>query len=150
MFGVINTLKAALPHLESTRGRAVIVGSVNGYVALASNSAYAMSKFAVRALAQSLWVEWVKVGVSVTLIEPGFVHSEIRKVNNRGGYKEGARDPVPQWLVMPAPRAARQITTAIAKRKREVVITGHGKVIVWLARHLPWLVFQALKRVKGR
>ena len=148
VFGVIHTLKAALPHLEAQRGRAVIVGSVNGYVSLAANSAYAMSKFAVRALAQSLWIEWARSGVSVTLIEPGFVASEIRMVNNAGVYKEEAQDPVPTWLMMSAERAARQISRAIYRRKREVVITGHGKLIVWLARHFPWLTYQLLKRVR--
>lgn len=150
IFGVINTLKSALPQLSAQHGRAVIVGSVNGYVALAANSAYAMSKFAVRALAQSLWVEWQSRGVSLTLIEPGFVDSEIRKVNNKGVYRAHAKDPVPAWLMMPAPKAAKQISRAIFKRRREVVITGHGKVIVWLARHFPGLIYQALKRVKGR
>ena len=150
IFGVINTLKVALPHLSEQQGRAVIIGSVNGHVALAANSAYAMSKFAVRALAQSLWVEWQSKQVSVTLIEPGFVDSEIRKVNNRGVYREHAKDPVPSWMIMPAPKAARHINRAIYKRKREAVITGHGKIIVWLARHIPSLIYFALKRVKGR
>lgn len=148
IFGVIHTLKAALPHLEKSRGRAVIIGSVNGYVSLSSNSAYAMSKFAVRALAQSLWIEWAKLGVSTTLIEPGFVDSEIRKVNNQGVYKSDAKDFVPSWLMMPALKAAQQISQATYKRKREVIITGHGKVIVWLARHWPWLTFQLQKRIR--
>ena len=148
VFGVIHTLKSALPHLEETRGRAVVIGSVNGYVSLAGNSAYAMSKFAVRALAQSLWIEWARREVSLTLIEPGFVESEIRKVNNQGVYREEARDFIPQWLMMSAPKAARQISRAVRRRRREVVITGHGKVIVWLARHLPWITFQLLKRAR--
>jgi short-subunit dehydrogenase len=148
IFGVIHTLKSALPHLENSKGRAVIIGSVNGYVSLSKNSAYAMSKFAVRALAQSLWIEWAKLGVSTTLIEPGFVETEIRKVNNKGVYKAEAKDFVPSWLMMPALKAAQQISRATYKRKREVVITGHGKVLVWLARHWPWLTFQLLKRAR--
>lgn len=148
VFGVIHTLKVAIPHLKQSKGRAVIVGSVNSYVSLAHNSAYAMSKFAVRALAQSLWIEWAKFGVSVTLVNPGFVESEIRKVNNQGVYKAEAKDFVPTWLMMPAMKAAQQIAKACFKRKREVVITGHGKFIVLLARLLPSLTFQILKRTK--
>ena len=87
-------------------------------------------------------------GISTTLIEPGFVASEIRMENNAGVYKEDAKDPVPAWLVMPAERAARQISSAIYRRKREAVITTHGKIIVWLARYLPWLTYQILKRVR--
>jgi len=29
---------------------------------------------------------------------------------------------------------------AILKRKRVVVVTGHGKLLVFLERHAPWLV----------
>ena len=148
IFGVMNTLKSAYPHIESVQGRAVIVGSVNGYVSLAKNSAYAMSKFAVRALAQSLWIEWERKGVSTTLIEPGFVASEIRQVNNQGEFKAHAKDPVPQWLVMPSKTAAYQIERAIYKRKREAVITFHGKVIVWLARFFPGLTRWLLAKVR--
>ena len=148
IFGVIHTLKTALPYLEKSKGRAVIIGSVNGYVSLSSNSAYAMSKFAIRALAQSLWIEWAKLNVSATLIEPGFVESEIRKVNNQGVYKADAKDFIPSWLMMPALKAAKQISRATYTRKREVIITGHGKMIVWLARHWPWLTFQLLKRAR--
>jgi NADP-dependent 3-hydroxy acid dehydrogenase YdfG len=148
IFGVLNTLKLAYPHLESTQGRAVIVGSVNGYVSLAKASAYAMSKFAVRALAQSLWIEWKRKGVSTTLIEPGFVDSEIRKVNNQGEFKAQAKDPIPTWLMMPADQAARKIAHAIYKRKREQVITFHGQVIVCLSRFLPGLTYWILSKVR--
>jgi hypothetical protein len=41
---------------------------------------------------------------------------------------------------MPAEKAARQIACAIRRRKHEAVITGHGKMAVWLYRHCPWLV----------
>ncbi len=47
-------------------------------------------------------------------------------------------------LVMPAPKAARQIVSAVAARRRELVVTGHGKVAVWLARHMSWLVSTVL------
>ena len=146
VYGVMNTLRAAYPALKRSNGRAAIVSSVNGFISLPSNSAYAMSKFAVRALAQSLWAEWRADGISTTLICPGFVTSEIRQVNNRGVYRETAKDPVPSWLVMPAETAAAQMSRAIYRRKREVVITGHGKVIVWISRYLPGLTHFALSR----
>ena len=86
-------------------------------------------------------------GVGVVLVSPGFVESEIRRVDNRGVHHADARDPVPPWLVVPADRAARVIVRAVARRRREVVVTGHGKVVVWLARHLP--VAAGLRRRAG-
>jgi hypothetical protein len=47
---------------------------------------------------------------------------------------------------VPADRAARVIVRAIARRRREVVVTGHGKIVVWLARHLPSVLAFALER----
>jgi short-subunit dehydrogenase len=132
VFGVIRTVHATLPDLEATRGRLVVMGSVAGYVATPGSSPYAVSKFAVRALAEALGFELSPRGVSVTLVSPGFVASDIRRVDNRG-LQPGAPEPVPRWLLVPTDRAARQIV-------RAAVITGHGKVIVWLVRHAPWLV----------
>ncbi|HET9481361.1 MAG TPA: SDR family NAD(P)-dependent oxidoreductase, partial [Candidatus Polarisedimenticolia bacterium] len=81
VFGVLRTIHATLAHLETTRGRLVIVGSVAGYVAAPGASPYAMSKFALRALAESLGHELRSRGVTVTLVSPGFVESEIRLVD---------------------------------------------------------------------
>jgi hypothetical protein len=51
-----------------------------------------------------------------------------------------------------AATAARHIVRAVARRRRESIITGHGKLAVWLQRHLPWLVRAGVGRfgVRGR
>ena len=147
VFGVLRTIYATLADLERARGRLVIIGSVTGYVAAPGSSPYAMSKFAVRGLAEALGHELAPRGVSVTLISPGFVASEIRRVDNRGALRDTApRDPIPAWLVMPAERAARQIVRAVARRRREVVLTPTGKLAVFLQRHAPWLVAWGMRR----
>src|SRR5215467_4765012 len=123
VFGVLRTIYAALPEIEKTKGNVVIIGSVSGWAASPGASPYAMSKFAVRALANSITPELRLSGVKVTLISPGFVASEIRRVNNQGKLQEEARDPIAPWLVMPTEKATRQILRAIAKGKREAIIT---------------------------
>lgn len=137
VFGVLRTIQASLPFLARSRGRLAIMGSVAGYVAAAGMSPYAMSKFAVRALADSLREEVRPAGVSVTLISPGFVDSEIRRIDRAGVFREDAPEPVPAWLRVPTPRAARTIARAIDRRRPEAVITAHGKAMVLLARHAP-------------
>ena len=146
VFGVLRTIYAGLPELIRRRGRLVIIGSVSGWLATPGGSPYAMSKFALRALAEALGPELVPSGVSVTLISPGFVASEIRQVDNQGRFGSEEREPIPAWLVMPTDKAARQIARAIAHRRREVVITGHGKLAVFLQRHVPWLIAWAMRR----
>jgi short-subunit dehydrogenase len=148
VFGVLRTVKAALGPLAAARGRLAIVGSVSGHIATPGSSPYAMSKFAVRALAEALGHELAPSGVSVTLVSPGFVESEIRKVDNTGVFHAEEREPVPAWLLVPAARAAGAIVRGIAWRRREVVVTGHGKIIVFLQRHTPWLM-TAIIRVGG-
>lgn len=152
VFGVLRTVWAVLAEVKQTRGRVAIIGSVAGHIATPGSSPYAMSKFAVRALAEALGHELARDGVSVTLISPGFVESEIRRVDNQGAVSDRAADPVPSWLVMSAARAARQIVNAIARRRREAVITGHGRAFVFLHRHAPWLTSAVIRAfgVKSR
>ena len=150
VFGVLRTIKAALPEIERTKGNVVIVGSVAGWAASPNSSPYAMSKFALRALADAITPELGLGGVRVTLISPGFVASDIRRVDNRGTLHAGAPDPVPQWLVMPTEKAARQILRAVARGKEEAIITGHGKILVAVERFMPWLSRAIRRRIAAR
>jgi NAD(P)-dependent dehydrogenase (short-subunit alcohol dehydrogenase family) len=136
-FGVLDTVFAVLPHLEKSRGRLALVSSIMGRVGMPASSAYGSSKFAVSGLAECLYFDLADRGISVTCIEPGLVESNIRKTDNRGVVKESRKDPAPALLIMPARKAARTIVNAIYRRKFHAVITGHGKLIVFLARHFP-------------
>ena len=147
VFGVVRTLHESLPALRSTKGRFVIMGSVAGYLSAAGSSPYTMSKFAVRALAEALHGELRPAGVSCTLISPGFVDSDIRRVDNRGGFHAHAKDPIPAWLRMKTDDAARIMARGILRGKKEVIVTTHAKVMVFMARHLPrftrWVLLRA-------
>jgi short-subunit dehydrogenase len=134
-----------LPSLKASSGRFGIVGSVSGYLSMPGTSAYAASKYAARALAEGLHLEWAPHGISVTHLAPGFVESEIRHRDNAGKLKAGSEDPVPSFLVMGAEKAATQMVDAVDARRAEVVITGHGKASAFLARHSPWLVRNTVK-----
>jgi short-subunit dehydrogenase len=140
VFGVLRTIYAAFTEIEKARGHIAIVGSVSGWAASPGGSPYAMSKFAVRALANSITPELQRAGVKVTLISPGFVESNIRRVDNQGTFHSGAKDTVPAWLVMNTETAVRQMLRAIAKGKREAIITRHGKILVAVQRFMPWVL----------
>jgi len=153
VFGVLRTVYATLDDLKTTRGRLVLIGSVSGHVAVPGSSAYSMSKFAVHGLAAALGHELAPYGVAVTLISPGLVESEIGQVDNSGVWRAQApRRPIPASIVMATPTAARKIVRAVARRRREAVITGLGKAAVALQRHLPWLLAAIIRRfgIKGR
>jgi len=137
VYGVLHTVKPAISALEKAHGRLALVGSVSGHVTVPGTGAYSMSKFAVRSLADALFHELRPKGIAVTLVSPGFIESDFRQVDNKGVHHPGADDPYPKWIVMPAETAARKIVRAIARGRREIVLTGHGKLAVFLQRHLP-------------
>ena len=146
VYGVLRTLHESAEALRASRGRFVIMGSVAGYLSAAGSSPYTMSKFAVRALAEALHGELRASGIGCTLISPGFVDSDIRRVDNQGGLHAEAKDPIPAWLRMKTDKAARVMAGGILRGRKEVIVTGHAKVIVFIARHFPRFTRWALIR----
>ncbi len=146
VIGVVNTAKAAIPALDKTGGRLGLVSSVMGMMALAGSGPYVASKFAVRGIGLVLAQELHGTGVSCTTIYPGFVESEIAQVDAHGQFVGNRKDMRPQKLMWSADKAARVMITAIMRRKREHVFTGHGKVAAFLGKHLPGLIHFAMTR----
>lgn len=146
VFGAVNTVRAALPELEKTGGRMVLIGSVAGFVYAPRNGAYNASKAAIRAIGATLSAELVGSKVTCTTIHPGFVESEIGQVSNDGVFQPDKKDKRPAQLLWKTDDAARVMVHAIAARKREFVFTGHGKLIVFLSRAAPGLVARLAAR----
>lgn len=146
VFGVLRTYHAAAEALEKSKGTFVLMGSVSGHLSAPEVTPYSMSKFAVRAMAEATRMELKPLGISVVLISPGFVESEIRKIDNQGIYRPERKDGIAPWLRMPAEKAACKMLSAIHRKKREAVITLHGKVVVFLSRHFSGMVYWLLNR----
>lgn len=139
-FGALAVVRHSLPELRRTRGRLALVGSVAGILASPRTGAYAASKFALRAVGLTLAMELRGTGVSCTLLNPGFVSSEIGQVDNQGRFDASRRDKRPAKLMWSADEAARVMVRAIAARKREYTFTGHGKLGAFLGQHFPGLM----------
>jgi NADP-dependent 3-hydroxy acid dehydrogenase YdfG len=78
IFGVLYCTHAALPLMrEQGAGHIVNVSSVAGRVARAGSGVYNLTKFGVGAFSESLRQEAVRMGVRVTLVEPGAVATEL-------------------------------------------------------------------------
>ncbi|MBN9188176.1 MAG: SDR family oxidoreductase [Microbacterium sp.] len=77
LFGHIAVTQAMLPFLLGTHGRIVNVSSLGGRIAMGTYGAYAGAKFALEAVSDALRRELAPHGVSVVVIEPGGVTTEM-------------------------------------------------------------------------
>jgi NAD(P)-dependent dehydrogenase (short-subunit alcohol dehydrogenase family) len=75
--GQLRVLQAFMPALRRSRGRIVLMGSIGGRSALPFLGAYAMSKFALEAMADALRIELAPFGMQVAIIEPGTIATPI-------------------------------------------------------------------------
>lgn len=75
VWGVLTTVKAALPHLREARGQVVLTGSVAGKKTL-SGSVYGATKWFVRGYAYNLAEEMKAWGGRCALLAPGLVDTE--------------------------------------------------------------------------
>ncbi|MCA9494936.1 MAG: SDR family NAD(P)-dependent oxidoreductase [Myxococcales bacterium] len=141
--GVALTAKHAIPHLRHTRGRLALVGSVAALALFPGFAPYQASKAAVLALGRTLAMELAAEGVSCTTLQPGFVATDIARVDNDGRRDPAREDKRPAALMWEVEPAARVMVDAIERRRVEATFTGHGKVGAFLGRHAPWL-FQLL------
>ena len=148
VIGAAMTARYSIPHLRERKGRLALIGSVSSMMSAPGLGAYSASKYAVRAIGQTLAVELHGSDVSCTTIHPGFIESEIAQVDNQGRFDAGREDRRPKNLMWPADRAARVMVYAIAKRKREFTFTGHGKAGAFAGRHMPGLIHFGLTRGK--
>lgn len=140
VIGLALTVKYALPHLKLTKGSIGLVGSVGAYLPNPNVGAYGASKAAVHSIGLTLQVELMGTGVSCTTIHPGFVVSEIAKVDNDGVWHPERADPRPANLMWPTAKAAKVMVRAILKRKRNFIFTAHGRIFVWMQRWFPGLL----------
>ncbi|MCI0536887.1 MAG: SDR family oxidoreductase [Verrucomicrobiales bacterium] len=70
-------IQLVLPHMRAQRrGRIINVSSVSGMMAMPTMALYSASKFALEGACESLWYEVRPWGINVSLVEPGFIHSD--------------------------------------------------------------------------
>ena len=62
---------------ESGRGRIVLIGSITAHLTGQGDAAYGASKAAVAHLGRVLAREWVRMGINVNVIQPGYIQTEI-------------------------------------------------------------------------
>jgi len=81
-FGVVNCIKAVEKYFKNVKsGHISIVSSIAGYRGLPNSSGYGPSKAALSNLAESLYFDFKKHNVKISLISPGFIKTPMTDKN---------------------------------------------------------------------
>ncbi|HEV3456393.1 MAG TPA: SDR family oxidoreductase [Thermoanaerobaculia bacterium] len=130
----------ALPELERTRGRLVAVSSLAGMTGVPTRTGYAASKHAVFGFFDSLRIELAGTGVSVTVVAPDFVLSEIhRRAAGPDGRPLG-ESPMQESRIMTADQCAAHIVSAMEKRQRLRILSLRGRLGRYVRLVAPGLI----------
>jgi NAD(P)-dependent dehydrogenase (short-subunit alcohol dehydrogenase family) len=95
LIGTAAVVRAALPHLERSRGRVVTVASTLGLSAVSDATAYCASKFGVVGLSKVLAAEWGPRGVRVNTISPTVVLTELGRKAWDGPHGDALKKLIP-------------------------------------------------------
>ena len=149
VFGVFNTIRAALPCVMAQKGYVLINASSSSFAHPPVMSAYAASKSAVEAMGNSLRIEMAAHAVGVGVVHAGWVRTPL--------VTEGALHPgfVRLRATMPGPlnsetspeETARIIVQGMLQRKRRIWVPGWLKILFALRAllHLPFAERELLR-----
>jgi NADP-dependent 3-hydroxy acid dehydrogenase YdfG len=130
----IRLTRAVLPHmLARGAGQIINLGSVAGHISAPGQALYNASKHGLRAWNDTLRRELQGTGVSVSLVSPGFIRTDMTS----------ALRGVP----MPGPESvARVIARLIERPRREVVTPAGYHLLIGLTQNWPGLTDRVLRR----
>ena len=141
-FGSVALTRAVLPSMLAAKsGQFVVISSVMGKVGTPLRSAYAASKHALHGFFDCLRAEVARDGLVVTMICPGFIATNVSRnaltadgspTNKTGVDIANGMDPA---------IAARQILSAVARKKSDAYVgrLGKDRLALTLQRFVPSL-----------
>lgn len=125
--GIANALEPLIPAMIAARtGHLALVASVAGYRGLPKAAAYAPSKAAVISLAETLRLELSRYGITVSLVNPGFVETPMTAVND-----------FPMPYMIKCDDAAQRILKGLERGKFEIAFPWQLVTILKLLRMMP-------------
>ena len=153
-FGVVRMVNAVLPQMRKQgSGKIINMGSLAGITAIPFGGFYTASKFAIEGYTEALWHELRPLGIKVSVIEPGFVHTSIGEGTQVASAALGAYQDVRKRATkaladqvakgIPAESVAKTVLRAVessspALRYR---VGTDAKVFPVLKQTLPWSMF---------
>ena len=148
-FAPVAIAKCLLPKMVGRGyGKIAVTTSIAGRFGFPLRCGYSSSKFALYGFFETLQAEYYEKGIRITLVCPGRVQTNIsRYALDKGGKPHGVMDPG-QAGGMTAEAAARVITRAIAKEKKEVLVGRKELLMVYIKRFFPGLCATLARKIK--
>jgi short-subunit dehydrogenase len=130
------------------------VASICGLVGLERVAAYSTAKFGLVGFSESLRAEFMRQGVGVTALCPGFVDTNLFSAAARGEDLKQNKQP-PRWMLATPELIAHRAIRAIYRNQGVVVIQPYAKLLHLLKRWAPGLLdlpnrLQGRKRAKAK
>ncbi|MEP6704250.1 MAG: SDR family NAD(P)-dependent oxidoreductase [Acidobacteriota bacterium] len=141
LLGAVNSVHAVLPHmLERGEGHLVAVSSLAGFRGLPNSAAYSASKAGMTAFFESVRLDVQHRGVSVTIIQPGFIKTPLTS---------GRENRMP--FLMELDEAIPHFIRAIEKKKKFAAFPWQLATLVRVGRIFPaWLYDRVAGRARFR
>ena len=156
-WGVVHGTKAFLPYLRQVdEAHIVNTASIFGVVALASQSAYNASKFAVRGFTEALRHELAGTHIGVSCVQPGGVKTNIVKTSryyaadNEAPTKEEMTRTFEQIARLTPRDAAVQILRGVERNRMRVLVGRDALFLAWMQRLFPERYQQVLGSLSNR
>lgn len=139
-WGTVYCTKYALPEIMKVKGSIVGISSIAGIKGLPGRTGYSASKFAMGGFLESLRIENLKTGLHVMTVYPGYTASNIRKTALNKDGKQQEESPLNENKLDTPEKVAEEIVKGIFKRKKTLVLSTQGKLVVFINKFFPGLL----------
>lgn len=146
-FSAVNLAKAVLPFMiKNKSGKIVVISSIAGKFGFYLRSSYSAAKHALHGYFESLRLEVEKKGVSVLLVCPGKVKTNVSlNAISSSGDSHNKMDESHE-NAMSAEECAKQIIAGILHDKEEILIGGKELLAVKIKRFFPKLFGKIIRK----
>lgn len=149
--GAVKLSSLLLPYFtKKSSGHFAVISSIAGKIGVPVRSGYSASKFALHGYFDALRAEHVDHNIDVTMICPGYIHTDISKHALTGsGNQQGTMDAA-QLNGMSVDTFVSKALTAVSKKKAEVYIGGfkETKLAMFVSRIFPSLFRKVIAKSK--
>lgn len=123
LMGIVHGMGAVVPQMVARRqGHIAVMGSLTGYFGLPTAASYGATKAAINSMAQAFMPDFERYGVTLSVINPGFVKTPATDKND-----------FPMPFLMPVEKAAQIIIAGLERKRFEIAFPWQ---MVWALRLL--------------